>query len=177
MKKNLFLGKWLLVAIILMISSPLSIGRGKGGGGNNNPNCTFMLSNDKLPVSIHFDYDGYQRPPNCSIPFAGSNPYSPNVSYQCIIVVSSANSKCEKFYSKIYEFPNWDALHPPFYVEALRDDPMKITVTFRETCNTCMPVNFDINYGKIEYTGSTIVSPRASIASVSLHFNRIIVCS
>ncbi|MFN3316210.1 MAG: hypothetical protein ACK40K_05315 [Raineya sp.] len=80
MKKNLFLGKWLLVVIMIVFSTPTTIGRGGGGGGNGggkkgNGSCEVAVA-----TKIDLDFPDAALIPNRNlsvcpkVPKQGSDP-------------------------------------------------------------------------------------------------------
>jgi hypothetical protein len=154
MKKNLFLGKWLLVAIILMISSPLSIGRGGGGsggggGGGCKKNCNCPLTLRTTDVYLDFTNTASNMPTAytaCGVPDIGSsfttyggndeNTYQDVMNkYSCYVVVTRLASKCKQSYKKYYF---WTEPTPYITIEVPSELKYAVDVRFSEKCNNCV---------------------------------------
>ncbi len=145
MKKNLFLGKWLLVAIILMISSPLSIGRGGGGSGGGGkkstppPECNNL---EEEPIDVRLVLPPASSIPNrnrfCSfvpdLTCRGGTTNVNNTSIYCKINVKG--TRC-KDYSKDYFLIGDFGSNIPIKVP--RNTPFSISIEFLECCGNCTP--------------------------------------
>jgi hypothetical protein len=144
MNKKMFLGKWLLAVVILMISSPLSIGKGSGGCGMKGCECPLSFISTRVRV-IFNEYtastmpQGYDR---CGVPDresnfpnAGGTNIDTRYGYVLKVVVFLNEPRCKRSYRKVYV-----VTEPTDIIDIEVPYTYKYTVDvyFFEKCNSCI---------------------------------------
>ena len=138
MKKKMFLGRWLLV--VMLLSSSPSIGRLKS---TPTPICNFKSV--FLPLLLQFDYFsvpiGLQ---SCGVPSFFSNPNTQSgvsslnqlyFGYFCKITIESTNTGCDGRFVREYY---WTRPQSSMDIEVPSNYPFRVRIDFYEKCYTCL---------------------------------------
>jgi len=173
MKKKMFLGRWLIVAIVLMIGSPLSIGRGggggNGGGGINStppPECN-SIEEEPIDVRLVLPFASTIPGRNQFCSFVpdlicrGGSANLTNTSIYCKINVRGV--RC-KDYSKVYFLIGEFGSNIPIKVP--RNTPFSISIEFLECCGNCTPNIF----GRSKFTSARTYQSHFEISFVETFF-------